>query len=380
MKKFIPHFIFLLVVLIWIPSALAETWDGGGADNLASTPANWTGNVVPPSYADIIFNGTSSKQCTWDLNQTYSTLTIGSGYTGAVTVQSTLILKGNYSSAGGVPVSGYPNWHERTMLVVTNAVRQAPQAYRNTYTSYTNILLPANYPAVAPLYWNVSLNQSARAHAIDMATTPCFQHDSCDGTNWDERIISYYPAAETSWIGENIAAGFSSPKEAVELLICDAPEPAADCSDDLSGSDGHRQNIMSANYKELGTGYYYYSASPYDHYWVQDFAGTDPATQPPIVAGTHMALNKQWNFWLNYYDSAAPQEVWLVIGGSPTAMTLAIGTAQSGLYTTTAATDSVCRSYHFEAVDSSGTLWRYPGTGEFRTYGINGCTEDYISN
>jgi len=280
-----------------------------------------------------------------------------------------------YSSAGGVPISGYPNWQVRAFLVITNAVRQAPQAYRSTYTSFTNILLPANYPAVAPVYWNENLNHAARAHATDMATTPCFQHNSCDGTDGITRISSYYPSA--LFLAENIAAGISTPKAAIDLLICESANPA-NCATDKTVYDGHRQNIMNANAKELGTGYYYYAGSPYGYYWVQDFGATAlPIFQPPIVSGTHMVLNSQLTFWLNYYAAAAPQEVRLVINGSSVSMTLAIGSAQSGLYTATAGADSVCQSYHFEAVDSSGQGWRYPGTGEFRTYGINSCTEDY---
>jgi uncharacterized protein YkwD len=381
MKKLIKIFVFLFITFISISPSFSETWDGGGSDNLASTPANWTGNVIPPDGVNIIFDNTSSKSCTWDLNQTYKSLTIGSGYTGTVTINSTLILASNYSSAGGVPVSGYPNWQERAVLVVTNAVRQAPQAYRATYTSFTNILLPANYPAVAPLYWNESLNHAARAHAVDMATTPCFQHNSCDGTIWSDRIRSYYPSA--TFLAENIAAGtgLTSPKAAVELLICDYVPELGNCATDKTTGDGHRQNIMNAHAKELGNGYYYYSSSPYDYYWVQDFGATTLLIfQPPIVSGAHMAINGQLTFWLNYYAPAAPQAVRLVINGSPTTMMLAIGSAQSGLYIATAAADSVCRSYHFEAVDSSGQGWRYPGTGEFRTYGINSCTEDYTSS
>ena len=372
----------------------------------ASTPLtyNISGNVsgATTSGVTITLTGTGSNSITTDAGGNYSfsgaangsyTITPSkTGYTFSPASRSITVNNANvtgqnftatsssttYTSAGGVPVSGYPNWQERTALVVTNAVRQAPQAYRATYTPYTNILLPASYPAVAPLYWNENLNHAARAHAIDMATHGCFQHNSCDGTTPSTRISSYYPSA--TFLAENIAAGtaLTSPKEAVELLICDYVPALGNCATDMSANDGHRQNIMNAGPKELGNGYFYYSSSAYSHYWVQDFGATAlPIFQPPIVSGAHMALNAQLTFWLNYYAAAAPQEVRLVINGSSIAMTLAIGSAQSGLYTTTAGADSVCQSYHFEAVDSSGQGWRYPGTGEFRTYGINSCTEDY---
>ena len=367
MKTSIQIFAFIFIVFISISPAFSATWNGGGSDNLASTPANWTGNVLPP-YGDIItFDATSSKDCTWDLNETYTCLTMESGYTGTVTLNSPLTLSSTYSSAGGVPVSGYPNWQERVTQVVTNAVRQAPQEYIANYTTFKNILLPASYPAVGPLYWNESLNQAARAHAVDMATTPCFQHDSCDGASWVARILSYYPDALI--VGENIAWGTSYPKSVVDLWICESTNPAS-CAADGVG-DGHRKNLMNAFAEEIGNGYY-------SSRWVQDLTRNTQAPQPPIVSGTHMIINSKLTFWLNYYDTGAPREVRIVINGSPATMTLAIGSYQSGLYTATVTTGSECESYHFEAVDSYGQGWRYPGTGEFQTYGINSCAKDYL--
>ena len=84
------------------------------------------------------------------------------------------------SEGYGVPVGEYPNWQERVLLTMTNACRMAPQQFRETYmASYPDILQYTDYPPVAPVYWNLELNRSARFHANDMASTPCFQHDSC---------------------------------------------------------------------------------------------------------------------------------------------------------------------------------------------------------
>ena len=367
MKTFIKQIGCFFAFIAFASPVFGATWSGGGIDNFASTPANWSGNVIPANGDSIIFDATSSKDCTWDLNQTYGSLTLQGGYTGTVTIVSALELWTPMFSAGGVPVSGYPNWEERAVQVVANAVRQAPQQYRTTYTAFTNILLPANYPAVAPLYWQEKLNRAARAHAIDMATWPCFQHDSCDGTSWIVRLKSYYPTI--AFAGECIAWIAGSPKAAVDLWLCESSNPSL-CAADFGGGDGHRQNIMSANFRELGNGYY-------SSYWVMDFAVNTPTAQPPVASATHMTINSQAVFWLNYYDTGAPQEVRVILNGSPTAMTLSIGTSNSGLYTAPATLEAGCQSYHFEAIDANGKVWRYPGTGEFRTYGINSCTEDY---
>ncbi|MDA8241683.1 MAG: hypothetical protein M0Z67_15120 [Nitrospiraceae bacterium] len=98
MKPSLQVFIFLLLALISVSDVYSATWNGGAADNLASTPENWTGSVLPSPGDSIIFYGTSSKDCTWDLPETYTALAIGGGYAGTVTIDSTstLTLSGSY--------------------------------------------------------------------------------------------------------------------------------------------------------------------------------------------------------------------------------------------------------------------------------------------
>lgn len=88
-------FLSLFIAFISASPAFSATWNGGGADNLASTSANWTGSVVPPTGDSILFNNTSSKDCTWDIsdvNKTFTVIAIDGGYTGAVTIDATGIL------------------------------------------------------------------------------------------------------------------------------------------------------------------------------------------------------------------------------------------------------------------------------------------------
>ena len=58
--------------------------------------------------------------------------------------------------------------------------------------------------------------------------------------------------------GENIAAGHGTAAETVEQWM---------------NSQGHRENILNPNYRELGVGYAYEDYSTYHHYWVQLFRG-----------------------------------------------------------------------------------------------------------
>ena len=92
------------------------TWSGGGTDNLASNPANWSGNVVPQYGDDVIFDSTS-KDCTWDLNVSLSSLSIKSGYTGKVTKVSgaslNIIKTIKWTGGGADNLASNPqNWSE----------------------------------------------------------------------------------------------------------------------------------------------------------------------------------------------------------------------------------------------------------------------------
>ena len=83
-------------------NAATVTWTGGGADYLASNPANWSGNIKPQNGEDVIFDSTS-KNCIWDLSITLASLSIKSGYTGKVTLSSnaTLTIAKNITWIGG---------------------------------------------------------------------------------------------------------------------------------------------------------------------------------------------------------------------------------------------------------------------------------------
>ena len=152
----------------------------------------------------------------------------------------------------GTPVGGYPSLFERRVIVYTNAVRMAPQQYRDKYMAGSQpdprSILQTD-PAVEPLYYQPELNASARAHAEDMATNGCFQHDSCNGAVWSTRIRSYYPQARS--IGENIGAGYDTAKTFVDGLLCDAS--GGQCASDKSAQAGHRTNILSSGFELIGS-------------------------------------------------------------------------------------------------------------------------------
>jgi uncharacterized protein YkwD len=107
----------------------------------------------------------------------------------------------------------------------------------------------------APLANDAKLNAAAEDWSREMAEGDFFRHSTPDQV----RDFGYEPVA---W-GENIAAGYRTPEAVVQGWI-DSP--------------GHRANLLSTSFEEIGIGYVYLSDDPgdlnYRHYWTQAF-GTE---------------------------------------------------------------------------------------------------------
>jgi len=131
---------------------------------------------------------------------------------------------------------------------------------------------------LSPLKRNDLLDQSAHSHSTNMAERNFFSHCDLDTKTspFDRmRAAGYnYRAA-----GENIAAGYGTP---------------ADVMNGWMNSSGHRSNILSGSYREIGVGYVFQSADhknirgdtngdcaadyadrgPYYKYWTQNFGSS----------------------------------------------------------------------------------------------------------
>ncbi len=282
------------------------------------------------------------------------------------------------------PAPGEPGWQERAVLALTNAVRIAPADWKRNWSGGLGAGVLDTYPPVAPMRWNAALGASARAHSIDMATTsvttttPCFQHDSCDGTPWTQRIASHYRLSST--IGENIAAGYPDPEAVVQGWICDPAPNQSACSQDGTSFAGHRQNIMDGTWEAMGAGWVAITVGPFPQYWTQDFGGKAEAsaTASPLVDGSHLLrTGNTIRFFANYHAGGAPTSVALVLDGASHPLTPALGSAARGTYALDLPRSAGCRSYRFEAVDAAGAAWRYPAAGQLRTSGEGTCTSSF---
>jgi uncharacterized protein YkwD len=103
---------------------------------------------------------------------------------------------------------------------------------------------------LAPLSEQSQLTQAARLHSQDMACNQFFSHLSPENGDVADRVTAQ--GYQYSAIGENIAGGYSSPASVVEGWM---------------NSTGHRANIMSGTYTQVGVGYVYLAGSKLGTYW-----------------------------------------------------------------------------------------------------------------
>jgi hypothetical protein len=292
----------------------------------------------------------------------------------ALVLLATVVVPGHADAGNGDVKDGFPNYRERAILALTNACRQDPQGYRDTYLGTKRILLPKNFPPVAPLHFSTALARAARAHSRDMARTPCFQHDSCDGTDIWTRIRRYYK--EGGSMGENIAYGYASPLDVVNGWLLDKG-----AADGTKGA-GHRKSIMTARYTEVGNGSVS-SNSRRGVYDTQDFGNGPPDHASPLASGSHVLDGgERITFLASFHakDGKAPRTAFLVLDGRRHAMKRAFGRPASATWRVDLGQAAECRSYVFRFEDAEGRKWRYPEDGTLFTTGEGGCRREYSSD
>ncbi|MGM1020465.1 MAG: CAP domain-containing protein [Bacillota bacterium] len=100
---------------------------------------------------------------------------------------------------------------------------------------------------LSPLASNAKLTEVALAKAKDMSTNNYFSHTSPTyGSPFD--MMKKFGVTYT-YAGENIAMGQQTPQEVMKAWM---------------NSQGHRENILKAEYTQIGVAYY-------NGYWVQEF-------------------------------------------------------------------------------------------------------------
>lgn len=121
---------------------------------------------------------------------------------------------------------------------------------------------------LAPLRWNRELHLAARWFAEDAVIgrdQPYCGHTDSKDRSPGERFRFFGYKNPHAW-GENVICGLTSPENAVKGWM---------------GSDGHRQNMLHPEYREIGVGYYQRGSSGRG-YIVQELS-YDPNYAPVII-------------------------------------------------------------------------------------------------
>jgi uncharacterized protein YkwD len=94
------------------------------------------------------------------------------------------------------------------------------------------------------------LTQAARHHSAEMACGGFLSHDSPTGGMVDLRVEQ--AGYQFSAVGENIAMGYNSPEEVVAAWLA---------------SEGHRENILSEVFTQIGIGFVQLHDDEQTYYW-----------------------------------------------------------------------------------------------------------------
>ncbi|MCS6849767.1 MAG: FG-GAP-like repeat-containing protein [Gemmataceae bacterium] len=151
---------------------------------------------------------------------------------------------------------------EQLYLERLNDIRANPAEYGRRVGLDLSRVAPAQ-----PLAMDMRLVEAARKHAQDMNDRAYFGHNTPEGLDAGQRMLA--TSLPITYWSESIAAGFSTPEEALAALIVDHGVP------DL----GHRRHLLAmepnfAVQRIVGIGLVRGGAGPYANYDVIDSAAT----------------------------------------------------------------------------------------------------------
>jgi len=183
---------------------------------------------------------------------------------------------------------GDPSIAEQIHLEAINRARANPTAEATLFgmtdvTEGTNGKLTSS--AQAPLAFNAKLLKSSRAHSTDMATRGYFEHTSPEGSTPFTRMTS--AGYNYSFAGENIAlfGGLGSDAVANSLQLY----KMLFVDEGVSGR-GHRINLLSANFREIGIGVVADSSNVF--YVTQDLASNLDDSRAIVLGVVYDDKNK----------------------------------------------------------------------------------------
>ncbi len=245
--------IFLMSAVIFLSLPLFAhaatcTWNGGGADNLASNPGNWTGNVEPHDSDSVFFDSLSTKDCTWEAYLNPASLNLNPGYTGMVTLNSELMVIDNVTISDGT-------------LIINNALMIGVTMGTTPPYAPANLAATAISSAQIDLSWTDN-SSNETGFKIERKTgangvygeignvganiTTYVDVGLSSNTTYYYRVRAYNASGDSSYSNEASAA--TSPSSIITLTITSPPNGAT-----INGPDvGVMGTVNNATGNETG--------------------------------------------------------------------------------------------------------------------------------
>ena len=162
-------------------------------------------------------------------------------------------------------------------LVVLGQIHPVAAATAETDAAIARVLELTNAErqkaGVPPLALSGELTSAAQSYSVVLATSGCFAHNCGPVPDMANRLGQ---AGYQGWtaIAENIAAGYPTPEDVVAGWM---------------SSPGHRANMLSPNYAEIGIGLAT-GGGRYGTFWTQDFGTRRFIPPPPAPAPVEAAV------------------------------------------------------------------------------------------
>jgi hypothetical protein len=240
------------------------------------------------------------------------------------------------------------------ICVLANALRFDPTKYLSKYGagSLSGSCADGSQP-VGPLFMTVGLCKAAQFQADGMAKHNQMSHDTLGDlsqfegkSDYATRIGRFFSKSKA--VGENVGTGYPDPIDLNNAWI---------------KSKIHCDNLMNAGYNAIGAG----SANGEKCYADQTFAKLDETPKNRIMCGSHIVSKGEIFFLCAVTRSSSP--VNLIFNGEKAAMSLDLGTQDSGIYRAQIDVPSdKCYSYAFEM---NGEI--FPRSGLLLTEGWGSC-------
>mgnify|MGYP001611599603 CR=1 FL=1 len=269
----------------------------------------------------------------------------------------------------------YMSYVERSTLFLTNAVRLSYKGYVSVFLKGVNTIgssCAASAPSAKPLYWQVNLQNAARAHTTDMSSRNCFTHDTCSpalckmygSCSFASRIAYFYK--KPLYCAENCIVGFSTVGYANLIKALSA----------YLNSAGHCSNIMKPGLSEIGVAW--------NGTWNTNNFGGGPSDYAgfPITVGTHVVNdNNSVTFYMNYYSASAAVSPVVCLNKDNCQGMLSVNMYPGTIFQWTLAANNtlpVCITYVFY-VFNANAYKRFPYKGAFYTNSYKGCAKEYTT-